>query len=179
MGSETGSGDDTDVPKLPRGRGLKLSVPEIFRILITLSLLIALIVLAKPCSRSVSKFVMGFGSGSGTGSGSGSAKPDPYERLTPGMTDEEVKAAIERSKAKNAAQAGSGLAPDDSGSAVAPRRIAPIDPATATGSGSAAAGSAATGSGSANANFVRHSAFHAAPNTPNAGSAASTPPNPP
>ncbi|HEX7702170.1 MAG TPA: hypothetical protein VF403_15640 [Kofleriaceae bacterium] len=170
MGSET---DDTDVPKLPRGRGLKFSVPEIFRILITLSLLVALIVLAKPCSRSVSKFVMGFGSGSGTGSGSGSAKPDPYERLTPGMTDEEVKAAIERSKAKNAAQAGSGLAPDDTGSAVAPRRVTPIDPAAATGSGSAAnSGSAAVGSGSANANFVRHSAFHAAPNTPAAGSAA-------
>jgi hypothetical protein len=151
VGSETGSSDD-DVPKLPRGRGFKLSAPEIFRILITLALLVALIVLAKPCANSVSKFVTGFGSGSG--SGSGSAKPDPYERLTPGMTDEEVKAAIERSKAKNAAQAGSGLAPDDSAS--------PSDAGATTGSGSG------SGSGSANAGFVRHSAFHT---PPNAGSA--------
>ncbi|MEO6776567.1 MAG: hypothetical protein ABI467_26730 [Kofleriaceae bacterium] len=154
------SGDDTDVPKLPRGRGLKFSVPEIFRILVTLALLVALVVLMKPCSKAVSTFVMGFGSGSG--SGSGSAKPDPYERLTPGMTDDEVRAAIERSKAKNAAQAGSGLGSDDSATRPPPPPAA--GPGSATGS--AAAGSA----GSASAGFVRHSMFHAA--TPNAGSAA-------
>jgi len=105
--------DETDV-KLPRGRGFKLSTAEMFRILITLSLLVALIALTKPCSQAVSTFVMGFGSGSGSGSnagsGSGSAKPDPYAdpyadpyvRLSPGMTEEQVKAAIQQAKEKNA-----------------------------------------------------------------------------
>jgi hypothetical protein len=100
------------VPKLPRGRGLKLSGPELFRIAITLAMLIAVIALTRPCARSVSSFVMGF-----DGSAKGSAMPKPgtvdvpkppagsdqYEALRPGMTDEEVKAAIERAKAKAAA----------------------------------------------------------------------------
>jgi hypothetical protein len=54
------SDDSEPVPKLPRGRGLKFSGPELFRIAIMISLLVALVVLTKPCSHAVSTFVMGF-----------------------------------------------------------------------------------------------------------------------
>jgi hypothetical protein len=147
------SASDDDVPKLPRKWGLKLAGPEMFRIVITLALLIALTVLTKPCAHAVSTFVMGF-DGSAKGSGSGAAMPKPgnvdmpagsaagqepeYERLRPGMSEDEVKAAIERSKVRNAQRAAEGSAA--AGSAAA---------GSAAGSatrGSAAAGSAAAGS---------------------------------
>ena len=106
--------DDEPVPKLPRGRGLKLSGPELFRIAITLISLIGVLVLARPCASSVSNFVMGYSQGSDSAKlpkpGNVEAPPEDYskyEQLKPGMTDEEIKAAIERSKAKNAAAAGS------------------------------------------------------------------------
>ena len=95
------------VPRLPRGRGLKLSGPELLRVLVLAVLLVFLIVSAQPCSNAVSRFVTSFGSGAGSGSaagkgsGSGSGSGlDGYERLRPGMTDDEVKAAIERSRAR-------------------------------------------------------------------------------
>ena len=108
--------DDEPVPKLPRGRGLKLSGPELFRIAITLISLIGVLVLARPCASSVSNFVMGYSQGSDTAKlpKPGNVEPpapaedySKYEQLKPGMTDEEIKAAIERSKAKNAAAQGS------------------------------------------------------------------------
>jgi hypothetical protein len=142
---------DPEVPKLPRGRGMRFSGPELFRIAITLAFLVAVIVLTKPCSSAVSTFVMGFdGSGSAKGSGSGSAKPDPYEHLTPNMSEADVKAAIERSKVKNAAagsgsntgsgsNAGSGSAapaPGSAGSAGPSTTLrGRIDPAALAGSG--------------------------------------------
>jgi hypothetical protein len=51
---------DPDVPKLPRGRGMKFSLGQIVRILMVATLLVALIVLQKPCARSVSKLVTSF-----------------------------------------------------------------------------------------------------------------------
>jgi hypothetical protein len=109
---------DEPVPKLPRGRGMKFSTPELVRIGFTLITLIGVVVLAKPCANSMSGFVMSM-DGSATGSAAKSkAMPRPdnvdvpvpqqYEQLRPGMTDEEVKAAIERSKAR---AAGSGQTP--------------------------------------------------------------------
>ncbi len=105
------------MPRLPRGRGLKLSGPEIFRILLTFGMLVAILVLAKPCGDAVSKFVMHFDNGSAA-----SAMPKPgqvdkpaaapapelgsdsqYVHLRPGMTDDEVKAAIEEAKRKQSA----------------------------------------------------------------------------
>lgn len=117
------SDGEEPVPKLPRGRGLKFSRPEIFRILMTLVALVGIIVLARPCASSVSNFVMGYSQGSDTASklpkpGVEPPAPAPdeldkYEHLRPGMTDEEVKATIERAKAKNAGtgSAGSAAAP--------------------------------------------------------------------
>lgn len=105
---------DEAVPKLPRGRGMKFSRPELFRIGFTVITLIGVITLTQPCANSVSGFVMSMdGSGSGSAAGSGTTTmprpnnvdvpvPAQYEQLRPGMTDEEVKAAIERSKARAA-----------------------------------------------------------------------------
>jgi hypothetical protein len=128
---------DDDVPKLPRGRGFKLSGPAVFRIGMTLMLLVAVIVLARPCANSVSSFVMSFGSGSNAGS----AMPAPgkvdmpapvapgsqYEVLRPGMTDDEVKAAIERARARahGSASGAAGGSNAGSGEVRGPRPEAP------------------------------------------------------
>lgn len=107
-------GVDDAVPQLPRGRGIRLSRPQLFRIGGTLLLLAFVIVAQRPCADSVSKFVTGFGDqGSAStamprpgtidlpaGSGSGSAD-EKYEHLRPGMTDDEVKAAIERARERS------------------------------------------------------------------------------
>ncbi len=108
--------EEEEIPKLPRGRGLKLSGPEIFRILITLGLLIAIVVLAKPCGDAVGNFVMRFDKGS-AGSAmprpgtldvpAGSAGSDAYIHFK-GMTDDQIKEAIERERARHAGSAGVG-----------------------------------------------------------------------
>lgn len=106
-----------DVPKLPRGRGLRLSRPQMVRIAGTLVLLVFLIVMQRPCADAVSTFVTGFGDqGSAAvqmprpgnvdmpvgsaGSGSASTLPGDgqFERLRPGMTEDEIKAVIERAR---------------------------------------------------------------------------------
>ncbi len=141
--------DAEPVPKLPRGRGLKLSGPELFRIVLTLVTLVGVIVLTRPCANAVSKFVTSFDQGSDQ------TMPEPgnvdvpavqqYERLEPGMSEAEIKAAIERSKA-NAAGGSAATAPGGSAT-TAPAGSAATAPA---GSGSAAtapsarAGSSAT-----------------------------------
>jgi hypothetical protein len=119
------------VPKLPRGRGIRLSRPELVRIAGMALLLVFLLVAQRPCANAVSTFVTGFGSSADSGdrgsagvvmprpgtaqppgssaasagtAGSGSAAPnlDQYEHLRPGMTDEEIKAVIERARDKAA-----------------------------------------------------------------------------
>ncbi len=52
---------DPDVPKLPRGRGIKLAGPQVVRIMMTVALLVTVVVLARPCSDAVSKFVTSYG----------------------------------------------------------------------------------------------------------------------
>src|SRR4051812_30544424 len=99
----------------------------------TLATLVAVIFLAKPCGNSVSSFVMGY-EGSGSSSSPATPKPgnvepptptnlDNYEQLRPGMSDEEIKAAIERSKARNAAAGGSGAAGAGGSAAVSPDAV--------------------------------------------------------
>jgi hypothetical protein len=105
---------DDDVPKLPRGRGFKLSTPEIIKILVTAGMLVAVIVLARPCGHAVSNFVMKFDNGSGSAKGSAAPQPqtvkppEHYELITPDMTEEQKKAAYEREKARAKAAAGTG-----------------------------------------------------------------------
>jgi hypothetical protein len=97
---------DEPVPRLPRGRGMKFSGPQLFRIGMTLVTLVGVIVLARPCANAVSNFVMSYEQGSGKQLPKPGTvelpKTEQYERLEPGMTDEQIKAAIERSKARNA-----------------------------------------------------------------------------
>ncbi|HEY1815213.1 MAG TPA: hypothetical protein VGG74_22855 [Kofleriaceae bacterium] len=98
--TEDRESDSEPVPKLPRGRGMRFSGPELFRIAITLGLLIALVVLTKPCSHAVSTFVMGFnGSAGSAGSAAGSNAVGSAE-LIPlrGMTDDQVKETVERAQ---------------------------------------------------------------------------------
>jgi hypothetical protein len=120
-----------DVPRLPRGRGLRLSGPQLVRIAGTVCLLVFLIVVQRPCANAVSTFVTSFGSsgdrgsaaatmprpgtddvsqgsaGSAGAAGSGAAGSqgpslDQYERLRPGMTDDEIKAVIDRARRRAA-----------------------------------------------------------------------------
>ena len=53
--------DDEPVPRIPRGRGMKLDGAMIARIGMTLALLVMIVVTAKPCANATSKFVTGFG----------------------------------------------------------------------------------------------------------------------
>ena len=97
---------------------------QLFRTVGLAFLLVFLLITQRPCANAVSGFVTGFGDhGSASpspsralprpgavdepapGPGSaGSAELGGYERLRPGMTEAEIKAAIERAKAR----AGSG-----------------------------------------------------------------------
>jgi hypothetical protein len=118
------TGDD-EVPKLPRGRGLRLSRTQLARIAMTLALLVLLVMTQRPCADAVSSFVTGFGDqgsagavmprpdnvdlpqgSASAGSGSAAGDIDHYERLRPGMSDDEIKGAIERAKAKAARGSG-------------------------------------------------------------------------
>ena len=105
--------DDDDVPRLPRGKGLKLRGPELFRVALTVMMLLTVVMLAKPCGNAVANFVMGFDKGSGSATGAGSAtlvipgSAGDYVELHPGMTDAEIKAAIDRARAIHAAGTGS------------------------------------------------------------------------
>jgi hypothetical protein len=101
---------EAPVPKLPRGRGIRLSGPQLMRIAGTAIALFVLLVMQKPCARAVSNFVASFDDRSGarqgaprsgsSASGSAAAPAPDYEHLRPGMTDEEIKATIERARAK-------------------------------------------------------------------------------
>lgn len=117
MSAEPGAGEDEPVPKLPRGKGIRLTGPEIVRVVMTAAMLIAIIVLAKPCGDAVSRFVMRFDNGSGAGSQM--PKPANVQQQQPApppkgvmirgdMTEEERKAAIERELHGSAAAGGSG-----------------------------------------------------------------------
>lgn len=141
------------MPKLPRGRGLKLDGPMMFRIGGTLILLVMIILMREPCANATSKFVTGFGEeGSGVvpkpgtiDVGSGSAKPvgDGMEHVGPGASEEEVRAAWERTRAK--AKAAGAAAGSSSGLGSGSGSAAPAG----SGAGSSDGSSAAKGAGSA------------------------------
>ncbi|HEX7837791.1 MAG TPA: hypothetical protein VF469_10025 [Kofleriaceae bacterium] len=122
-----------EVPRLPRGRGIRLSRPELVRVAGLAILLGFLLVTQRPCASAVSKFVTSFGDqGSAAAamprpgtielpgraadpaaaaSGSGSAGGDEpgldgYEHLRPGMTDAEIKAVIDRARARAGSASG-------------------------------------------------------------------------
>ena len=94
--------EDDDVPRLPRGRGLSLSFGQILRIATVAVALLALIVLQKPCAKSVSKFVTQFGPvDAGVARPDGAAAPIMPEgvRIRSDMTPAEIEAAVAQAKA--------------------------------------------------------------------------------
>jgi hypothetical protein len=87
---------------------MRFSGPELVRIAITLVTLIGVIVLARPCAESMSSFIMSFESSPTPLVKPGTADVpavQTYEHLTPGMSEAELKAAIERAKARAAGSA--------------------------------------------------------------------------
>ena len=52
---------DEPVPRLPRGRGMRFSRPELLRIAGLVILLVFLVVAQRPCADAVSRFVTSFG----------------------------------------------------------------------------------------------------------------------
>lgn len=147
--------DDESVPRLPRGHGLKLDSAMMFRIAMTLALLVMIVVTARPCANATSKFVTDFGD-EGSGAGSAKAMPMPgnvdlpkepkledYEVLRPDMTEEEQRAVIERAKAKAKAAAASD-AGSAAGSATAPAAGSATAPAAGSASADSGSGSGAT-----------------------------------
>lgn len=100
-----------DVPRLPRGKGFSLSMSQIVRIVAVATALIALLVLQRPCSRAVSKFVTGFGP-QDAGVPSTDAAPVVLPngiRLRADMTPAEMEDAIRRAKALAASQAANAI----------------------------------------------------------------------
>jgi hypothetical protein len=103
---------EDDIPRLPRGRGVRLSRPDLIKIAMTAAMLVALIVLQKPCADSVAKLVTSFDNGSAAmpkptnldmpGSG---AEGSGYVHLTPDMTPEQVQQAIERARQSSSSEA--------------------------------------------------------------------------
>jgi hypothetical protein len=91
---------------------MRFSRPEVFRIVGLTALLVFLLVTGRPCADSVSGFVTSFGdSGSAAAplprpgtvdvpSGGAGSDLDRYEPLRPGMSEAELKAAIERARAR-------------------------------------------------------------------------------
>jgi hypothetical protein len=100
---------DPDVPRLPRGRGFKLSFGEILRIGLTASMLIAVLVLAKPCADSVSNFVASFDPPDAQPPPKPKqvppAPPGGYVHITPDMSPQQIESAINGAR-------DAGVAPD-------------------------------------------------------------------
>jgi hypothetical protein len=87
---------DPDVPRLPRGKGFKLSFGEIVRIGLTATMLIAVLVLAKPCADAVGRFVASFDPPDAQPAAPPPTQKTPagYVHLTPNMTPQQIQEAI-------------------------------------------------------------------------------------
>jgi hypothetical protein len=93
---------DPDVPRLPRGKGFKLSFGEIVRIGLTATMLIAVLVLAKPCADAVGRFVASFDPPDAQPAPAPQTSqphqpektPAGYVHLTPNMTPQQIQQAI-------------------------------------------------------------------------------------
>jgi hypothetical protein len=116
---------------------MRFSRPELLRVAGLAILLVFLLVAQRPCADAVSRFVTGFGDqGSAAAplprpgtvdepAGGAGSDLGGYEPLRPGMTEAEIKAAIERARAR--ARTGSG---EGSGRAAPARSSSPPAPPT-------------------------------------------------
>jgi hypothetical protein len=102
--------DDEAVPRLPRGRGIKLSFAEIMRILMILAMLIGVLALRRPCAQSTGRFIESFEPpvDAGPVQTPGQLPAGRYIRVSGEMTEEELREKLEL------------LAPSDAGAESAP-----------------------------------------------------------
>lgn len=98
---------DPDVPRLPRGKGFKLSFGEIVRIGLTGTMLIAVLVLAQPCADAVGRFVGSFDPPDAQPAQP--LQPKGYVHLSSDMTPQQIQQAIGGARDAGAPDAG---APD-------------------------------------------------------------------
>jgi hypothetical protein len=83
---------DPDVPRLPRGKGFKMSFGEIVRIGLTATMLIAVLVLAQPCAEAVGRFVANFDPPDAQLARP--PQPTGYVHLNSDMTPQQIEQAI-------------------------------------------------------------------------------------
>ena len=89
---------DDDI-RIPRGRGLRLTMPQIFRIAMVAAMLVAVIVLQRPCADAVGRFVAGFDPPPPPAArDAGPDVPPGYVRLRTDMTEAELRSAVEQAK---------------------------------------------------------------------------------
>jgi hypothetical protein len=102
---------DPGVPRLPRGRGIRLAGPQMVRIVMFAVLLVAVIVLARPCGDAVERYFQSFDPPA-PDAAPAVKQPDPFEgryhEIKPGMTDEEIKQVIEKARQEAGQGVGSG-----------------------------------------------------------------------
>ena len=145
-------------PKLPRGSGFKMSKGHFFKIVLTASFLVMLVVIQRPCANAVSGFVTSFDEGSpadqqkmpkpGNVDGSGATQ---FETLRGDLTEDEWKAIVERAKLRNGQGGGTNATDPNLGSNAAGTTPASIG-AGSNAAGSNAASSNATSSNAAGSN---------------------------
>lgn len=102
---------DNDVPRLPRRLGFRPTGPQLVRIVLTAAILAMVVMTQRPCADQVAGFVTSFDDpgpprpvSPPPGAVDGTVVPRHYEHLHPDMTEDEVKAAIEREKARAEAE---------------------------------------------------------------------------
>ena len=99
---------DPDVPKLPRGKGIRLAGPQVVRIGMFAALLVAVIVLARPCGDAVETYFQTLEETVPDAAPAPKPKqPDPfdgkYHEIKPGMTDKEIEEVIEKARRESGA----------------------------------------------------------------------------
>lgn len=104
--------DDEPVPRLPRGRGIKLSFAEILRIAMIATMLVALLVLRKPCAESTGRFIESFEPpvDAGLVAPRRALPPGEYIQLSGDMSEDELREKLELVEGRDA---GAGAAVDD------------------------------------------------------------------
>jgi hypothetical protein len=98
---------DPDVPRLPRGKGIRLAGPQMVRIVMFAALLVAVVVLARPCGDAVETYFQTLEEAAPDAAPAPKKQPDPFEgkyhEIKPGMTDKEIEEVIEKARRESGA----------------------------------------------------------------------------